>query len=158
MIELRLRTDAGDGYRGYKTIRNTLCHELAHNVWGEHDRNFWDLCGKIQKEVERDDWNSGGRSLGAERYYQPEARRETDGGLMEEVDHGGWSGGEYVLAAGGDALYRNKNAGLSRRQILAQAAEERMKKASRMQGSSASGDAKVSRDNSGNNNSSSSTS
>ena len=146
MIELRLRTDAGDGYRDYKTIRNTLCHELAHNVWGEHDRNFWDLYRKIQREVERDDWQSGGRSLGGERYYQPEAKRETDGDMMEVVDHGGWSGGEYILAASGDAT--NRHAGLSRRQILAQAAEERMRKASRMQGSSASGDAKALRDNS----------
>ncbi|KAK0634511.1 WLM domain-containing protein [Bombardia bombarda] len=43
VIELRLRTDAFDGYRDYKTIRKTLCHELAHNVHGPHDRNFWDL-------------------------------------------------------------------------------------------------------------------
>ena len=42
VIELRLRTDSYDGYRDYKVIRNTLCHELAHNVWGPHDRNFWD--------------------------------------------------------------------------------------------------------------------
>lgn len=137
VIELRLRTDAGDGYRDYKTIRNTLCHELAHNVWGEHDRNFWDLCGRIQKEVERDDWNSGGRSLGGESYYQP----VTDRGMMEEVDHGGWSGGEYTLAGSGDAA--NKHAGLSRRQILAQAAEERMKKASLVHGSSANENAKL---------------
>ncbi|KAF4197305.1 hypothetical protein CNMCM8927_007203 [Aspergillus lentulus] len=30
VIELRLRTDAYDGYRDYRTIRKTLCHELAH--------------------------------------------------------------------------------------------------------------------------------
>ncbi|KAK1061750.1 hypothetical protein LTR33_012637, partial [Friedmanniomyces endolithicus] len=41
VIELRLRTDAGDGYRDYRVIRKTLCHELAHNVWGEHDGKFW---------------------------------------------------------------------------------------------------------------------
>ncbi|KAL9630993.1 MAG: hypothetical protein Q9164_006129, partial [Protoblastenia rupestris] len=50
VIELRLRTDAYDGYRDYKIIRDTLCHELAHNVWGEHDRNFWDLTKSIEKE------------------------------------------------------------------------------------------------------------
>ncbi|EKG19658.1 WLM domain-containing protein, partial [Macrophomina phaseolina MS6] len=64
VIELRLRTDAYDGYRDYKTIRRTLCHELAHNVWGEHDRNFWDLCRQIEREVERGDWRAGGRRVG----------------------------------------------------------------------------------------------
>jgi len=32
VIELRLRTDRYDGYRDYKVIRKTLCHELSHNV------------------------------------------------------------------------------------------------------------------------------
>lgn len=38
-IKLRIRTDAYDGFRWYKDIRMVLCHELAHNVWGEHDNN-----------------------------------------------------------------------------------------------------------------------
>lgn len=38
-IKLRLRTDAYDGFRVYSDIRRVLCHELAHNVWGEHDNN-----------------------------------------------------------------------------------------------------------------------
>ncbi len=42
VIELRLRTDAYDGYRDYRTIRKTLCHELAHGVFSEHDRDVWD--------------------------------------------------------------------------------------------------------------------
>ncbi|KAL3481873.1 WLM domain-containing protein, partial [Aspergillus californicus] len=50
VIELRLRTDAYDGYRDYRTIRKTLCHELAHCVFSEHDRDFWDLTGQIEKE------------------------------------------------------------------------------------------------------------
>lgn len=53
VIELRLRTDRYDGYRDYKVIRKTLCHELAHNIFGEHDRNFWDLTRQIENEVER---------------------------------------------------------------------------------------------------------
>ncbi|KAL4780845.1 WLM domain-containing protein, partial [Aspergillus varians] len=64
VIELRLRTDAYDGYRDYRTIRNTLCHELAHCVFGEHDRDFWDLTARIEKEVARGDWKSGGQSVG----------------------------------------------------------------------------------------------
>jgi WLM domain len=118
VIELRLRTDAYDGYRDYKTIRKTLCHELAHNVFGPHDRNFYDLMAKIEKEVEKADWTRGGRSVGEEEFYNP-----GDGGY-EEADEGGWTGGEFVL---GRAQGAEANSGLSRREILARAAEERLK-------------------------------
>ncbi|RFU33397.1 hypothetical protein B7463_g2953, partial [Scytalidium lignicola] len=120
VIELRLRTDAYDGYRDYKTIRRTLCHELAHNVWGPHDRNFWDLCHQIEKEVEAADWRSGGHSLGNEEFYEGASGNE------EEVDdHGGWSGGEFVVGGGSAAL---PGQGLTRREVLAKAAEERIKR------------------------------
>jgi hypothetical protein len=115
VIELRLRTDAYDGYRDYKTIRKTLCHELAHNVWGEHDSNFWKLTREIEKEVEKADWTRGGRSVGREEFYDP-----GDNGEEEHVDGGGWTGGEFVLGG-------QDNRGLSRREILARAAEERLK-------------------------------
>lgn len=122
VIELRLRTDAYDGYRDYKTIRKTLCHELAHNVWGPHDRNFWDLCKQIEKEVEGSDWRSGGHSLGDDEYY----------GGEEVDDHGGWSGGEFVLGAGSaggaESVGSASSQGMSRREILAKAAEERIKR------------------------------
>jgi hypothetical protein len=72
VIELRLRTDAGDGYRDYKTIRRTLCHELAHNEWGDHDANFWKLCREIEGVVERGDWRRGGRTVGNMEFYVPE--------------------------------------------------------------------------------------
>lgn len=38
-IKLRIRTDRYDGFRSYKDIRRVLCHELAHNLWGDHDDN-----------------------------------------------------------------------------------------------------------------------
>lgn len=129
VIELRLRTDAYDGYRDYKTIRNTLCHELAHNVWGPHDRNFWNLCKQIEREVARDDWKSGGKSVGNEEFYEP--------GEDEVHDHGGWTGGEFTLGSGGaagetvvsSASGASVAAGsMSRRDVLARAAEERMKR------------------------------
>jgi hypothetical protein len=69
VIELRLRTDAGDGYRSYKVIRKTLCHELAHNVHGPHDSKFWKLCKEIEKEVDKADWRSGGHALSNEEFY-----------------------------------------------------------------------------------------
>jgi len=130
VIELRLRTDAYDGYRDYKTIRKTLCHELAHNVWGPHDRNFWDLCKQIEKEVEGADWRSGGHSVGNDEYYE---------GGEEVDDHGGWTGGEFVLGASsaGEAESVGQGSqGMSRREILAKAAEERMKKLREQSGQS----------------------
>lgn len=130
VIELRLRTDAYDGYRDYKTIRNTLCHELAHNVWGPHDRNFWNLCKQIEREVDRDDWKSGGRSVGNETFY------DYVPGEDEMHDHGGWTGGEFTLgsASGGQETVVSSAGGsvpvggLSRREVLARAAEERLKR------------------------------
>lgn len=129
VIELRLRTDAGDGYRDYKTIRRTLCHELAHNVYGEHDGDFWALCRRIEGEVERGDWRAWGRRLTEEVFYEP---GEGEG---EHVDGGGWSGGEFVLGVGTGGRSGSGSAGmgeaggqLSRRDILARAAEERMRK------------------------------
>jgi hypothetical protein len=128
VIELRLRTDAYDGYRDYKVIRKTLCHELAHNVWGEHDRNFWDLTKEIEGEVERNDWRRGGKSVGGEEFYNSQDEGEGD----EEADGGGWTGGEYVLgvATGSDSAASTTSAGepLSRREIIARAAEARVKR------------------------------
>ncbi|KKY32798.1 putative ubiquitin metalloprotease fusion protein [Diaporthe ampelina] len=115
VIELRLRTDAYDGYRDYKTIRDTLCHELAHNVHGPHDRKFWDLCHQIEREVQAADWKSGGHAIGDGDYYEsPED---------DVPDHGGWTGGTYVL--GGSS---SGGGGLSRRDVIAKAVEERMRR------------------------------
>lgn len=127
VIELRLRTDAYDGYRDYKVIRKTLCHELTHNVWGDHDRNFWELCKEIEKEVERNDWRRGGKSVGGEEFFNP----EDDGGNVDEVaDGGGWTGGAYVLG-GSVAGSTGPSEPLSRREIIARAAEARMKQQDR---------------------------
>lgn len=38
-IKLRIRTNRYDGFRVYSEIRKVLCHELSHNVWGDHDEN-----------------------------------------------------------------------------------------------------------------------
>jgi hypothetical protein len=68
-IKLRIRTDVYDGFRVYREIRKVLCHELAHNVWSDHDENvrpflpsdefiidfypfqFKELNSKLNKEV-----------------------------------------------------------------------------------------------------------
>ncbi|KAK0466834.1 WLM-domain-containing protein [Desarmillaria tabescens] len=49
-IKLRLRTDRYDGFRTYKEVRRVLCHELTHNVWGDHDNNFKELNSKLNRE------------------------------------------------------------------------------------------------------------
>jgi WLM domain len=121
VIELRLRTDAGDGYRDYGTIRQTLCHELAHNVWGDHDKNFWALYREINAVVER--VGGAGRSLDGGRAYGRVDEEE------EHVDGGGWTGGEFIVGGrptsdGGI----DGSTGIGRREIMARAAEERLKK------------------------------
>lgn len=121
VIELRLRTDWYVGYRDYKVIRKTLCHELAHNVFGEHDRNFWDLTKQIEGEVERNDTRHGGHALTGDEFYNPEDAGEDE----EHVDGGGWVGGEYVLGSGGSS---SQATGLSRREIMANAALARLEK------------------------------
>ena len=118
VIELRLRTDRYDGFRHYGGIRKTLCHELAHNVWGEHDARFWTLCREIEAHVQQQSWNVGRRIGGddAEFYQPPEDEDEHD----EHVDAGGWVGGTYVL--GGSAA----SPGMTRANAIALAAETRV--------------------------------
>ncbi|KAL1997584.1 hypothetical protein VTN02DRAFT_1414 [Thermoascus thermophilus] len=135
-IELRLRTDAYDGYRDYRTVRRTLCHELAHCVFGPHDRDFWALTRQIEQEVERADWTSRGHRLSEEEFYNP-ADWEQAQTQTHPVDDGGWTGGTFVL--GGlheDAVGREHDRvephhppGVEdRREVLARAAEARLRR------------------------------
>lgn len=122
VIELRLRTDRYDGYRDYKIIRKTLCHELSHNVWGPHDSNFWALTREIEKEVEANDWKHGGHRVSNNEFYEPNDTYDDE----EHADHGAWTGGEYVL--GSTSSSQADSAGFSRREIMARAAQSRLEK------------------------------
>lgn len=126
VIELRLRTDAYDGYRDYKTIRRTLAHELAHNVVGPHNAEFHALWNQIEGEIDRNDYSRGGKTVGAEEFYNP-----ADEGYDEdlEADKGGWVGGAYVL---GGSSSESTGAPMDRREVIAKAAEERAKQASNL--------------------------
>ena len=42
----------------YDRIRETLCHELAHMVWSEHDNRFKQLNSQLLKECNELDWTS----------------------------------------------------------------------------------------------------
>ncbi|KAJ6632556.1 WLM domain-containing protein [Mycena sp. CBHHK59/15] len=50
-IQLRIRTDAYDGFRAYSQVRRILCHELAHNVFTPHDNDFKELNSQLNREV-----------------------------------------------------------------------------------------------------------
>ncbi|SJL13724.1 uncharacterized protein ARMOST_17172 [Armillaria ostoyae] len=82
-IKLRLRTDRYDGFRTYKEVRRVLCHELSHNVWGDHDNNFKELNSKLNKEVvefERARGDGTHSLSGLETYdaYEPSSELEAE--------------------------------------------------------------------------------
>lgn len=62
-IHLRLRTDDEEGFRGMSTIRQVLAHELAHNEVSEHNNSFKELMRWIEREAEKKNWRTGGRTL-----------------------------------------------------------------------------------------------
>ena len=94
-----------------------MCHELTHNVHGPHDSNFWSLCKKLEKEViSLDPFSSqSAHILSHEEYFETEENH---------VDGGAWEGGTYTLGGSGGESHD----GLSRRDILADAAMRRMKR------------------------------
>ncbi len=55
-ILLRIRTDDLTGFRNLSTITKTLCHELAHNVHGDHDASFYTLMRQVEAEVVALNW------------------------------------------------------------------------------------------------------
>ncbi|CCU80966.1 hypothetical protein similar to ubiquitin/metalloprotease fusion protein [Blumeria hordei DH14] len=118
VIELRLRTDAYDGYRDYKTIRKALCHELTHNVYGPHNRDFWDLCGQIEKEVDAADWRTSGKTIGnmkaSEHRYGPASP--------------GYSIDGHKLGEFTPNIEHSTSQLRDRREIFAKAAEDRLKR------------------------------
>ena len=61
-IHLRLRTDDLRGFRRYQRVRETLVHELTHNVWSAHDDNFKTFCSQLTRECATFDWKQSGRS------------------------------------------------------------------------------------------------
>jgi WLM domain len=58
-ILLRLRTDDCKGFRKISSIRSVLYHELAHNVYSQHDGDFFQLMRQIERECTELDWTRG---------------------------------------------------------------------------------------------------
>jgi hypothetical protein len=58
-ILLRIRTDDLKGFRKILNIRKVLFHELAHNVYSEHDGKFFQLMREVERECNELDWTNG---------------------------------------------------------------------------------------------------
>lgn len=72
IIKLRIRTDDYEGFVSYKQVMKTLCHELSHNRWSEHDSNFWKLTNELEKQLTKLDPFSGrGNRLTNQEFYDP---------------------------------------------------------------------------------------
>lgn len=72
-ILLRIRTDAADGMRDYKTTRRVLMHELCHNEIAGHPPEFNVLNSQLNREVEVFENNRvlGTHRLSTEPVYEP---------------------------------------------------------------------------------------
>ncbi|PHH51746.1 Ubiquitin and WLM domain-containing metalloprotease [Ceratocystis fimbriata CBS 114723] len=107
-IELRLRTDNHRGFRDYKTVRLTLCHELAHNRVQDHNHEFWDFCHEIEREVAK---SATFHTLDGRSGVLGSYEAADDNEMHEHVDFGGAS----------------EDANRARRELLARAAEKRLR-------------------------------
>jgi hypothetical protein len=95
-ILLRLRTDTLDGWRDYKDVRATLLHELVHNVFGDHDKNFFALLGQHKKDVHR--WETG-HTLQEDAVFRPSDMSSSDCGTRSETHTLGSSNGSAPVNA-----------------------------------------------------------
>ena len=92
-IHLRLRTDDLRGFRRYARVRETLLHELTHNVWSDHDGNFKALCSRLNAECAEFDWKANGNG----------ARRLAGDGAIASSDEETWSEDETMAATRGSS-------------------------------------------------------
>ena len=102
-IDLRLRTDDLRGFRRYGRVRETLLHELTHNVHGEHDAKFKALCSRLNVECARFDWK---RSIGNGAARLGGGGGESIGGFASDGEES-WSEDEAMAAtraSSGNAL------------------------------------------------------
>ncbi|KAJ3857547.1 WLM-domain-containing protein [Lentinula lateritia] len=117
-IKLRLRTDRYDGFRTYKEVRRVLCHELTHNVWGDHDNNFKELNSLLNREVGE---------------YEASVKAGTNvlgysGEVYEQSESGSRSRGSHVLGgSGSDAILLLNDSTEDRRRRALEAAERRLR-------------------------------
>lgn len=109
---------------------------LSSSIHGLNEADFCDL-DQLEKECEEGDWTTGGRALTNQVFYNPPEQEQ-------KVDEAGWQGGSFKLGGGGSTKSSATGAAkpvgqeLSRREIMARAAEERMKRLTAASSSSSS--------------------
>lgn len=120
-IKLRLRTNAYDGFRPYNEIRRVLCHELTHNMWGDHDNNFKELNSKLNREVAEFEQalKDGAHHLASADMYEP--------GLDLEAEAHTHMLGEGTYVLGGESTLLGDSREDRRRRAL-QATVKRLQK------------------------------
>ncbi|ODQ63428.1 WLM-domain-containing protein [Nadsonia fulvescens var. elongata DSM 6958] len=128
-ISLRLRTDSNDGWRQYSGIRKVLCHELTHNVYSDHDRNFWDLCKTLERECDAADPMLSGKTL-VDDSLTLAGRNAYDIDDEEDgfYDESGLIGGEFVLGGQSSVGPSSIESPDSLRDAMRKAAESRLQK------------------------------
>jgi hypothetical protein len=125
-ILLRLRTDDLKGFRKILSIRKVLFHELAHNVYSEHDSNFFQLNRQIEKECNELDWRRHtGHVLGGDGLPLGNTIFSSD--TLEALDDKVY-GGTFRLGRGSDDTVLHNEQHLSKRELAAKAALMRMSK------------------------------
>lgn len=107
----------------------TVYHELAHNVFSEHDRKFFDLMNELIKEGEKADWTKGGKPLTDQVFYNPpeQAAAPKPSGLKGGTFRLGSGGGGAALSgAPAQAADAPADEAARRREMMAKAAEARL--------------------------------
>jgi WLM domain len=118
LIKLRLRTDDLQGFRKILNIRKVLYHELAHNVYSDHDSNFFQMMRQIENECTEYDWTKGAGLSSAD-----------DDGQHQQI----YNGGSYLLGDKGSKLASAIPIDNNPRELAARAAELRMRNISNHQ-------------------------
>lgn len=98
-ISLRIRTDDLKGFRKYLTVKKVLYHELAHNIHGDHNDEFYLLMRQIEKEANAMDWTmSRGHKIGGDdaAVYRDDDNESGDDGLV--------NGGVHKLGGDSEAV------------------------------------------------------
>lgn len=108
-ISLRLRTDDLKGFRKILRVKETLYHELAHNVHSDHDQKFYQLMRQVEKDCTELHWSqNGGNTLGGASPHVADV----------DMDVETFEGGTYRLGGGGT----NQGNQFSTRELASQAA------------------------------------
>jgi len=125
-IKLRIRTNDYDGFRHYRDVRRVLCHELTHNVWGDHDNDFKELNSQLNREVaeyERSVSQGTHYLGGSSDYYEPSSELQAE---AQEYTLGGSSVSNTALGGAHSSLLDESRE--ERRQRVLRATMKRLKK------------------------------